>query len=137
MALDERLDLHGAAVPLVWLLHMALAYGVNDLAVACMARIDEGGGLAPAILLDPPLAGPDVDDESGWEQWRDELGSRRTRVGVAELRDHVERRSRRPTVSPLQIALQWLVHGTSSDDGRQLRDWMAWRARPGSGTQAD
>ena len=129
VALDERLDATAAAVPLVWLLHMALAYRVDALAVASMARIDEGGGLAPAVLLDPPLHGPEADDKAGWEQWREELGARRTRVGVAELRGHIERRSRRPVVSPLQIALQWLVHGASSDDGRQLRDWMVWRAR--------
>lgn len=137
VALEERLDLSGAAVPLVWLLHMALAYGVDDVAAACMARIDEGGGLAPAVLLDPPLGGPEVDDTAGWDQWRDELSARRTRVGVEELRAHLERRARRPVISPLLISLQWLVHGSSSDDGHQLRDWMVWRARLGTGERTD
>jgi len=54
-------------------------------------------------------------------------------LGVAELRDELERRSRRPVVSPLQIALQWLVHGSSSEGGRQLQDWMAVASAPQQG----
>jgi hypothetical protein len=129
VALDERLDVRAAAVPLVWLLHMALAYRVDALAVACMARIDEGGGITPAVLLDPPLHGPEVDEKAGWEQWREELGARAYARGRCRAAWPHRAPVAAPVVSPLQIALQWLVHGTSSDDGRQLRDWMVWRAQ--------